>query len=264
MNFIEIEYRKQNKSFNMSRMQFHDYFELYFLLSGNREVFVNNKLFELTSDTMCIIPPFSMHKTEGSAYERINLYISKNLLTENEYNFLLNACEYNAFRFTPEQYKFLTVLLKEVVALEITDFAKRSEFLLSFTKTIIAFLQTQALTPLSPSSATTLNKSQDTVILQVVAYINKEYSQNVTLDTLQKKFYISKNTLCRRFIKQLNCSPMQYLMYARLNVAKMYLSTTNKSIGEIAELCGFSSANYFGLIFKKQIGISPSNYRKKQ
>ena len=44
----------------------------------------------------------------------------------------------------------------------------------------------------------------------------------------------------------------------------MYLSSTDKNVSEIAELCGFPSANYLGIVFKKQIGISPLNYRKKQ
>jgi transcriptional regulator GlxA family with amidase domain len=44
----------------------------------------------------------------------------------------------------------------------------------------------------------------------------------------------------------------------------MYLSSSDYSMEKIAELCGFPSANYFGLIFKKHYGISPLNYRKKR
>ena len=46
--------------------------------------------------------------------------------------------------------------------------------------------------------------------------------------------------------------------------AKEFLLNTKKSVGEISELCGFSSSNYFGLIFKQKEGLSPANYRKHQ
>jgi transcriptional regulator GlxA family with amidase domain len=50
----------------------------------------------------------------------------------------------------------------------------------------------------------------------------------------------------------------------RLTKAKKMLVDTHKSVGEISELCGFSSANYFGLIFKQKEHLSPLQYRKNQ
>lgn len=264
MEFLEIERRNETKAFNMSYMQFHDYYELYFLLSGEREFFIESKLFLLQSGSFCIVPPFSMHKTEGEAYERINLYVSKNLLTDSENAFLQNISEQCAFVFKRKQLQFIIPLLKEASEVETADASKKRNFILSFIKTVIAYMQTQMLTPLTPTGTLNSPKHSDTLILQIVAYINKEYQQKLTLDMLAKKFYLSKNTLCKRFRDQMNCSPIQYAVYTRLNKAKMYLSSTDKNVSEIAELCGFPSANYMGIIFKKQIGISPLNYRKKQ
>ena len=264
MEFLEIERRNETKAFNMSYTQFHDYYELYFLLSGEREFFIESKLFLLQSGSFCIVPPFSMHKTEGEAYERINLYVSKNLLTDSENAFLQNISEQCAFAFNRKQLQFIIPLLKEASEVETADASKKRNFLLSFIKTVIAYMQTQMLTPLTPTGTLNSPKHSDTLILQIVAYINKEYQQKLTLDMLAKKFYLSKNTLCKRFRDQMNCSPIQYAVYTRLNKAKMYLSSTDKNVSEIAELCGFPSANYMGIIFKKQIGISPLNYRKKQ
>ena len=99
MEFLEIERRNETKAFNMSYTQFHDYYELYFLLSGERAFFIESKLFLLKSGSFCIIPPFYMHKTEGEAYDRINLYVSKNLLTDSENAFLQTAGEHGAFLY---------------------------------------------------------------------------------------------------------------------------------------------------------------------
>ena len=60
----------------------------------------------------------------------------------------------------------------------------------------------------------------------------------------------------------MNCSIMDYVNGLRLNKAKSLLRDSKLSMEEIADACGFSSANYLGLVFKKEMGISPLNYRK--
>ena len=62
----------------------------------------------------------------------------------------------------------------------------------------------------------------------------------------------------------MSCSPIDYLLNVRLTKAKELLLSSKKSIGEISEECGFSSANYFGLIFKQKEKLSPANYKKYQ
>ena len=60
-----------------------------------------------------------------------------------------------------------------------------------------------------------------------------------------------------------NCYELYFLIEA---ARRFFLKDAKKSLAqgldEIAEECGFSSANYFSLIFKKEVGISPFNYRK--
>jgi transcriptional regulator GlxA family with amidase domain len=55
---------------------------------------------------------------------------------------------------------------------------------------------------------------------------------------------------------------MEYRLFTRISRAKELLSSSKMSIESIAAECGFSSANYFSLIFKKEVGISPRSYRK--
>ena len=61
----------------------------------------------------------------------------------------------------------------------------------------------------------------------------------------------------------MHCSVMKYVSELRITAAEKLLDNTDKTIEEIAEICGFSSASYFGLAFKKERGKSPSNYRKR-
>ena len=60
----------------------------------------------------------------------------------------------------------------------------------------------------------------------------------------------------------MNCSIMDYVSRLRLAKAKSLLRDENMSVEDVSIECGYSSANYFGLIFKKEVGVSPLNYKK--
>ena len=263
MPFLEIEKRSQQTSLNMTEFQSHNFFELYFLLSGNREVFIENKLFLLTPRSFCVIPPYHIHKTEGGAYERINLYVSGDLLNELERKHLARLAEGAAYSFGEEQAAFVTALLDRARAEQISDGAVRQNYLHSFTKALVSYLGVQELTPIMPLGSSPTRTRNDTAVLKIAAYINENYRQQITLQLLSDKFFMSKNTLCKRFRNAMDISIMQYVNYVRLNKAKMYLTTTKKGMEEIAEQSGFPSANYFSFIFKRSFGISPTEYRKK-
>lgn len=264
MGFLDIEKRKQTLKFNMTQPQFHDYYEIYFLLEGTRDFFIENKLYRITSPSACIIPPFLMHKTEGEAYERINVYLSEKLLSENDKNFLNKLGETPVYSLTEEQSSFISSVLSQATKLTNKNVEQLKTAKLNFVKTVIYYLQSQNLLPLPELGFTRHGKRTDESILKIVAYLNENYREHVTLDELSNKFFLSKNTLCTRFKKEMKCSIISYVTSVRLNKAKMYLSSTNYSMEKIADLCGFPSANYFGLIFKKHHGISPINYRKKK
>ena len=263
MSFLEIDKCEKRNNFNMSEFQSHDFFELYFLLDGTRNVFVENKLFLLSKNCMCVIPPYSIHKTEGSVYSRINLYISGGLLSDTEKKFLLELAKNVAFSLTEPQMQFIVSLLSEANAIEVNNSKTRLDYQLSFSKTLLSYLSLQPLTPLSSASITPTQEHIDSTVLKMAAYINEHFQEKISLDLMSEEFFLSKNTLCKRFQKTMHTSVIQYAIYVRLTKAKLYLTTTKKSMEDIAELCGFPSANYFSLIFKKHFGISPIAYRKK-
>jgi len=102
------------------------------------------------------------------------------------------------------------------------------------------------------------------LVLKVLDHLNVHYNENITLDDLAERFFVSKPTLLYNFKKYTNRSPIDFLLTVRIQTAKKMLVSTKLSVGEISDACGFSSANYFGLIFKKKEGLSPLSYRKNQ
>ena len=96
----------------------------------------------------------------------------------------------------------------------------------------------------------------------VTDYINRNYALPLTLEELAKVANMSKQGLILAFKRSIGKTPIEYLNLVRLQNSKELLKNTDNSVGEIAELCGFSNVYYFSNIFKKHIGISPNTFRK--
>lgn len=98
-------------------------------------------------------------------------------------------------------------------------------------------------------------------LLPVAAYIEENYANAVTLDTLANLIGYSKYELCHKFKSATGRTVVDYINHVRLCRAKILLENTDNSITEIALCCGFSSVQYFHKVFKKYQGSSPRAYR---
>ncbi len=261
MNFIDFEKISRSDEHSMLALHSHDHYELYFLLEGERNFFVKNKMFEVGKNSLVIIPPFCMHKTEGGPYKRININISPEFLTQSQKDFLQTLSKSSAVKITSENLDLIVNLLESGEKFPVNN-KVRTDTLISITQTIIGLLSLQDSILIDSSSATVGPSNISPEILKIVHYINKNFSRQITLQELCKEFYICKVSLCKKFKETMHCSIMQYVMQLRVNKAKILLQKGDETIEEIANLCGFSSGNYFGLIFKRAMGISPLNYKK--
>ncbi|MDF2943416.1 MAG: hypothetical protein K0S01_2274 [Herbinix sp.] len=102
--------------------------------------------------------------------------------------------------------------------------------------------------------------SKDAAILK--DYLDKNNMNKVELKDLCDQIYHSPSQTIRIFKKAFGITPYQYLMNQKLELAKLILLNTNKSIKEISLDLNFYDEHYFSNFFKEKIGISPLNYRK--
>ena len=93
-------------------------------------------------------------------------------------------------------------------------------------------------------------------------YIDTNYAQDITLDSLAEITHINKFYLAHSFTECIGQSPISYLTERRLAACKELLSSSNLSVTQIATSAGFSSQSYFSQIFNKKVGMSPRQYRK--
>lgn len=102
----------------------------------------------------------------------------------------------------------------------------------------------------------------DSVTEDAVRYINEHFSEDITLGALAALSNISEQHFCRLFKARFGLRPMEYVALRRISHAKSLLETTDESIARIGKLSGYPDPNYFGIVFRRYEGVSPSLYRK--
>lgn len=96
-----------------------------------------------------------------------------------------------------------------------------------------------------------------------VYYIKENYGNpEINNNFLSRMTNISEVYFRRLFSLSMGVPPMTYLRRLRIDHAKRYLKEHSMSIDEIARLCGYGSQYYFSTAFKKETGVSPSEYSK--
>lgn len=102
----------------------------------------------------------------------------------------------------------------------------------------------------------------DEWIALVTAYMDKNYSESLTLDILATICHGSPYHLHRTFKRMKGITPLEYLQLTRINHAKEKLISTEISVSDVGASVGLSNAPYFITLFKKMTSHTPASYRQ--
>lgn len=106
-------------------------------------------------------------------------------------------------------------------------------------------------------------ESSNDLVFEIERYIRENYCSEISLSDLANRFYLSKEHISRSFKRHFQINLFDFITSLRIEKAKALLSKTKLSIEEIAEMTGFSNGNYFSKTFRKQTGLSPSEFKNK-
>ncbi len=98
---------------------------------------------------------------------------------------------------------------------------------------------------------------------QARRYFQDHYNEAISIEDYAASRNMSVSWFLRNFKQVTMKSPMQYILSIRINNAVTLLETTNYNVAEISAIVGYDNPLYFSRIFKKQKGISPTDYRKE-
>lgn len=98
---------------------------------------------------------------------------------------------------------------------------------------------------------------------RAIAFIEKNFCDNISICELAFECGYSERQFCRLFKFTFSTTPNLYITRLRMNKAQQLLENTQMPISEVSWNCGYDDQNYFSRVFKKHMGISPTEYRKK-
>ncbi len=112
--------------------------------------------------------------------------------------------------------------------------------------------------------STCKNEKSDDLITSVKNKINERYMTfDISLDSLSREVDVSSYYLSRLFREETGETFMEYLTNLRINKAKELINNTDKTMKDICFEVGYNDPNYFSRMFKKNVGITPTEYRER-
>ena len=188
----------------MSDMHFHHAYELYFVLAGSRDYFIEDHFFKVTEGELVVVPSDTLHRTAGKGATRFLVYFTpefldryfsepiRRLLTASLQPVVLHPLPTDRDRLT----KLLISLLQEY---ELYQKEKTIE-----KESVIALLLSDLLRLIAKlPNAIGQKDNPDSRLTQIVKYINENYGEITSIEDITTRFYISKYYFCKLFRKNM-------------------------------------------------------------
>lgn len=243
---------------NMSKSHYHDYFEIYLLEGGERIHMIEDSMFRMQEGELILFPPYTMHHSFGEQdvpFKRIVLYFHKSEVDSAE---LLEALEKGSGLYRPNKKAFQ--IIHRIVNELLHEQEDKEMFKLSCEHTLLNLL----LIYLMRNSSRQLPAKMEIAnrIDTVISYIHNHYAEDITLEQLAERFYISPYYLCREFKRCTNRTIVQYINVTRIMNAQRKLMETDLNVTQISKETGFSNLTHFNRVFKSVTGMTPSGFKK--
>lgn len=238
----------------------HYFSELFYVVEGQGQFLIEDKLYPVSVNDLIIVKPNVLHtevSIDGQPFKYIVLGIEGLDLTPNaDHDEDILFCITNLHDIKDKVLFYLKQMLQEM-----EQKSPGYEILCqNFMENLVITLHrhpkfSTTLRPVTPTKSSRLC----TTIRQ---YIEQHYKENITLDSLSELVHTSKYHIIHVFNEEYGTSPIKYLIKKRIEESCRLLETTDYSLSSISHMLGFSSPSYFSQAFKKELKCSPLEYRK--
>ena len=261
---FELQYKRDSYLKDVA-LHHHDFYEIYFLLSGDVTYLIEGKLVQVMPGDLLLISPRELHQVcirpEMSVYERFVLWVEPQTITRLSTDLTdlhrgldPNRPGYgNQYRPSPEDRTQLEKLMYQL--------SQESHSEDYGSDLLCASLLTQLLVTINRLvSRQGCHVEEDSrgsrAVQQTMNYINLHYAEELSLDTLARQAFVSKYHLSHEFHRQVGTSVYQYIQKKRLLIARQLLSQ-GKPASQVYSHCGFNDYAGFYRAFKGEYGLSP-------
>ena len=233
-------------------MHCHNCFELYYLITGNVEFYLDGTKTRPKPGTLLAIAPDVFHGVralDGQMYHRIRLHFTEHQLAEGDAQLLLKTFQggmhYLEEQFGIEWYFHAVEQCREYEK-ELQEIAIRTGLTLLLSRI-------SAISRKDPSR----RRVKPSKVQEVIAYINEHLSERLTLEAIARDFFISKNHLTDIFKQATGTTVANYILCKRMALVRRELALGTPT-AVAAERAGFGDYSSFFRAYKKLFGYAPS------
>ena len=267
-NFEVFHYKDANPQ--DGEMHHHDYYEVCCLLGGEVEYLVDGHTYRLNPGDLLLINPMELHRhilhNEETTYERIVLWINVDYLNNLLVDELSLASCFNKtlptytsiLRPSAAKKAEIISLLGELVRESYSNNANAKISAYGIFMHFIAELNRLSLSENKKSE----DEYESDLVSNVLAYIGDNYTNEITLDQLAQRFYVSKYHLSHLFTKEVGTSVYKYIMLKRLIAARQLISEGRSPAAACLESGYGNDYTSFYRAFVAEYGMSPGAYAK--
>lgn len=246
----------------------HSFYEIFFFLSGNVNYIIEGRSYKLRPGDILLTSSSDIHRPDispGKPYERIVIWLADDFFErlQDFYDEDFTACftdaalkDYRLIRPDSQNIAHLKQLCgKMSEARQSGEMGSNALISAYLTEFLVYVSRAYYDSPDSVKNDITENEK----INQVITYINENLTEELSLDRLAARFYISKYYLSRQFRQFTGLSLYQYIMKKRLILARNMLRAGNP-VMDACLCCGFNDYSNFLKAFKREFGRNPSKY----
>ncbi|MCM3785742.1 AraC family transcriptional regulator [Neobacillus mesonae] len=260
---------KRKGSYTMPKYHYHDYYEVYYLLSGHRYYYIENKRYSIDKGAILFIGKNEIHKsvdTDAQApdHERLVLYFSRRFLsryTDEQLDMLLSPFNQDnrKVQFSIRDQSYIERLMFQMHH----EFNQPNSFgrEMYFESLLVQLLlfstrKTEEDQPAVPED------SMNARMADIIAYCNAHFREELRLEDLAGQFHISTFYFSRLFKRTTGFTFKEYINTLRIREAEKLLRESNQKIIHISEQVGFANVSHFNRKFKQVTRMAPKEFKR--
>ena len=250
-----------------------DFSELVIVMEGHATHVVENEQYPISKGDVFVLDQYTHHRyIEAEDFRICNIMFRPEVMFENIYHIRQNTGFQALFVLEPyyaqkhqfcsrlhlnvDDYSTIRKLIAEIM-LEHTD--KHDGW-----QTIVyaKFIQLCVMLSRLYQSYDAEEHNSIFKLAAAVAYIEKNFCSDISVTELAQISGYSERQFSRLFKSAFSTPPNTYITNLRIQKAQQLLKNSSQSIGEISWSCGYDDQNYFSRIFKKTVGLTPTEYKR--
>lgn len=262
-------------------MHKHDFIELVYVISGSARHYMGEYIYEVRKGDLIIVNYGTEHtfiplENSDESFSTYDLLFTTELFEITgigKYDFSALASSYLFYSMFPDSTTVNNSLnlirseskdFHDILGKIYSEYTHRKSGFLSMIRAYLIELITLIFREIDKKTTSDITNEQREVVSKAIDYMKHHYNTRINLDNIVADIFLSKDYFRQLFKKTTGMSVTDFIQQTRVEEACKLLTSTNRTVFDIAGSCGFTDVKFFYKIFKKITGKTPSEFRKEK